>query len=199
MISEETIKIKGLVLAGGKSIRMGEDKSMIAWHDRPQRYYMADVLAALCDEVYISCREEQVGEMDGYPTLTDNPQYAGNGPTTAILSAFAKHPDSAWLVVACDLPLLDTSTLNYLIKNRDAAAIATTFQSPHDGLPEPLITIWEPAAYPILFSKLQEGYKCPRKVLINSNAAILKPPFPNALTNANTPEDVAIVTGILNK
>jgi molybdopterin-guanine dinucleotide biosynthesis protein A len=200
VISGENTRIKGLVLAGGKSVRMGLDKGMMMWHGKPQRYYMADMLAQLCDEVYISCREEQVADIAApYNTLTDNPLYAGSGPTAAILSAFELYPDSNWLVVACDLPLLDMATLQYLVENRDVNAIATTYESPHDGLPEPLITIWEPAAYAILLSKLQEGYKCPRKVLINNPTTILKPPYPQALTNTNTPEDAALVTSILSQ
>jgi molybdopterin-guanine dinucleotide biosynthesis protein A len=135
----------------------------------------------------------------GYKALTDNPEYAGSGPTAAILSAFEKYPDTPWLVVACDLPLLDKSTLEYLLQNRNSTCIATTFESPHDGLPEPLITIWEPASYEILMAKLAEGYRCPRKVLINNPATILKPPYPAALTNTNTPEDVAIVNAILGR
>lgn len=198
MISEGTTRIKGLVLAGGKSVRMGQDKGMMLWHGVPQRYYMADLLGEICDEVFISCREEQVAQIDKrYNTLTDNPDYAGSGPTAAILSAFEKHPDATWLVVACDLPLLDKPTLEYLLENRNASSIATTFESPHDGLPEPLITIWEPASYQILKAKLTEGYKCPRKVLINNPATILQPPYTEALTNTNTPEDVELVKKIL--
>ncbi len=69
-------------------------------------------------------------------------------------------------------------------------AMATTFQSPFDGLPEPLITIWEPKSYEVLLSFLSNGYTCPRKVLIKSESAhILQPPDANALMNVNTPED----------
>lgn len=200
MISGETTRIKGLVLAGGKSMRMGQDKGMMLWHGVPQRYYMADMLRTLCEEVLISCREDQASEMDhNYSTLTDNPEYEGSGPTAAILSAFEKYPDATWLVVACDLPLLDKDTLQYLIEKRNATSIATTFESPHDGLPEPLITIWEPASYKILKAKLAEGFKCPRKVLINNPSTILIPPYPAALTNSNTPEDVEKVNIILGR
>lgn len=201
MISGESSRIKGLVLAGGKSTRMGADKGLLTWHGKPQRYYIADMLAALCDEVFISCRDDQADDITaaGYQALTDAELYAGQGPSAAILSAFAKYPDTTWLVVACDLPLLDAATLTHLLANRDPQKIATTFASPHDGLPEPLITIWEPAAYKILLSKLQEGYKCPRKVLINNNAAILQPPYPDALTNTNTPEEAGKVRAIIQQ
>lgn len=201
MISGERSRINGLVLAGGKSIRMGSDKGLTEWHGKPQRYYIADLLSEFCNEVYISCREEQVKELvaAGYRPLPDATTYANNGPTGGILTAMEHKLDTAWLVIACDLPLLDKETIAYLVTNRNTKAIATTFESPFDGLPEPLITIWEPAAYTILLHKLQEGFKCPRKVLINNPATILKPPYPDALLNANTPEDADKVNQILTR
>jgi molybdopterin-guanine dinucleotide biosynthesis protein A len=188
----------GLVLAGGKSRRMGQDKSVIKWHGNPQRYFIADLLEGLCEDVFISCRAEQVDEIDNhYKTLPD--AYENTGPLAGILSAFKAHPDRAWLVVACDLPLLDKPTLEYLIQHRDAHSIATTFKSPHDGLPEPLITIWEPTSQPVLLSFLQDGFTCPRKALIRNEerVKILTPPTPHALMNANTPEDAEAVRRLL--
>jgi len=182
--------LNGLVLAGGKSKRMGTDKGVMQWHGKEQRYRMADLLQALCNEVFISCREEQQKEIDpAYKTLAD--AFTNAGPLGGILSALKSHPGQAWLVTACDLPLLDLATLEYLVEHRDPRALATTFQSPFDGLPEPLITIWEPSSLPVLLEHLSAGYTCPRKALIRNNDRInmLQAPDPDKLMNANTPED----------
>jgi molybdopterin-guanine dinucleotide biosynthesis protein A len=190
--------LNALVLAGGKSERMGQDKGAIHWHPKEQRYYMTDLLKNYTNEVYISCRTDQCEEIDpAYPVLTDT--FTGLGPLGAILSAFREQPEKAWLVVACDLPLLDSDTLGFLVANRDASAIATTFQSPHNGFPEPLITIWEPKSYPVLLSFLAQGYSCPRKVLINSDTRILQAPRPAALMNVNTPEEAEKAKALLQK
>jgi molybdopterin-guanine dinucleotide biosynthesis protein A len=183
--------INGLVLAGGKSTRMGRDKSFIDWHGKEQQYYVADLLESFCAAVFISRREEVQNEKDlHYKILVDS--YTGIGPYGAILSAFRSQSDVAWLVVACDLPLIDKNILSYLLENRDETKIATTFKSPFDGLPEPLITIWEPKSYEVLLSYLPTGYTCPRKVLIKSNDAhILQPQNADSLMNVNTPEDLA--------
>jgi molybdopterin-guanine dinucleotide biosynthesis protein A len=185
-----TTPINGLVLAGGKSVRMGRDKSSINWHGKEQQYYLADLLEPFCAAVFISRREEQIETNHNYKILVDS--YTGIGPYGAILSAFTFQPDIAWLVVACDLPLIDKNILSYLLENRDTSKMATTFQSPFDGLPEPLITIWEPKSYPVLLSFLSNGYTCPRKVLIKTDDVhILQPPDANSLMNVNTPEDFA--------
>jgi len=189
--------LNGLVLAGGKSTRMGFDKGSVNWHGKPQRYHMADMLKSLCNEVFISCRSGQEETDAQYATLEDT--FIGLGPYGAILSAFREKPDCAWLVIACDLPLLDKKTLQYLVDNRDPSKLATTFGNGYEGFPEPLITIWEPKSYSVLLAFLAQGYSCPRKVLINTDAHLLTAPDASSLTNVNTPEELEKVKSILKQ
>jgi molybdenum cofactor guanylyltransferase len=190
--------LKGMVLAGGKSRRMRQDKSLLEYHGMPQRDYIFRQLMGVCEEVLLSCRPDQTATLLlDYPLLVDSILHLG--PMGALLSAFRKEPDTAWLVVACDLPLLDESTLRFLVENRDPPAIATAFRSPKDEFPEPLVTIWEPKSYPVLLQFLAQGYSCPRKVLINSPAHLLDAPNPDALRNVNTPEEVKEVLKLLVK
>jgi len=200
MISKEIDfpQLNGLVLAGGKSLRMGNPKDKINWHGKEQRYYAADLLAPFCENVFISCRQDQLEHFDtDYNALTDT--FLNMGPFGGILSALLAQRDKAWLVVACDLPLLDKNSLEFLIRSRDAEKAATTYKSPFDGLPEPLITIWEPKSYPLLLNFLGLGNTCPRKVLMNSDTLILKPNNPDALMNVNTPEEMTKAKEILKK
>ncbi|MBI5916878.1 MAG: NTP transferase domain-containing protein [Bacteroidetes bacterium] len=184
--------LNGLVLAGGKSRRMGTDKSVLQYHDKPQRDVMLDLLDKFCQKTHLSCRPDQAGELFyTHDVLPDT--FLGLGPMGAILSAFRQQPDSAWLVVACDLPLLDEATLRFLVENRNPSAMATSFRSPENEFPEPLVAIWEPKSYPVLLQFLAQGYSCPRKVLINSPVHLLDAPNSDALTNVNTPDEVDVV------
>jgi molybdopterin-guanine dinucleotide biosynthesis protein A len=187
----------GLVLAGGKSERMGRDKGQIDYHGKPQREYVYDLLNEICEQTFLSFRENQTEKLeDEKPVLKDS--FVGLGPFGAILSAFRKFPNHAWLVVACDLPLMDEKTLNYLVENRNPSNIATAFHSPVTNFPEPLITIWEPKSYPVLFQFLAQGYSCPRKVLINSDINLIQVPNAEVLSNANTPEDFERIVSKIN-
>jgi len=188
--------LSGLVLVGGKSRRMGRDKGKINYHGAPQREYVHAMLSGLCDPAFLSCRPEQNADPDlfGMPMIFDT--FSGLGPFGAILSAFRKNPNTAWLVVACDLPLLDEATLKYLINNRNPSKLATAFHSPDNAFPEPLITIWEPRSYPVLLSFLAQGYSCPRKVLINSDVALLTAPDTRTLTNVNSPADLEKIKAV---
>ncbi len=197
-MSERRPVLKGLVLAGGKSRRMGEDKGAIAYHGLPQREYAARMLESLCEETYISCRKDQVGEIETeFPLLADT--FDGLGPFGAILSAFREDPEAAWLVVACDLPLLNEKSIRQLRNQRNLSKLATAFNSPVNEFPEPLIAIWEPRAYPVLLQFLAQGYSCPRKVLINSMIALLDAEDPKALMNVNSPEEKEQAIKLINR
>ncbi len=190
--------LKGLVLAGGRSLRMGESKAKMSWHGKQQQYYLADLLKCCCEEVFISCRIDQAEEIDSkYQSIID--RYPTFGPMEAILSAFEKFPDAAWMIVACDLPLIDEQTLKFLAEERNPAKIATVFENPDDHLPEPLIAIWEPKSFEILKLCLQKQHHSLRKILIGENAKTIKAPDAGALINVNTPADATYVRSILKK
>lgn len=178
----------GLVLAGGKSTRMQRDKGLIEYHGMPHREYLHKQLSGFTNKTFLSCREDQADELGNqYDTIVDS--ISDLGPFGAILSAFRQHPDKAWLVVACDLPFVSESTVSQLVTKRNPSQIATAFYNEKTDFPEPLITIWEPKAYPVLLHFLALGYSCPRKVLINSNIEMINPENPIDLANANNPEE----------
>lgn len=153
----------GLVLSGGKSTRMGKDKSLIAYHEgKPQRQYVYDLLSECCEIVFTSCRQEQEVPKHLNP-LAD--RYDFGGPINGILSAFALHPDKAWLVLAVDMPNVTSQALQTLLSQRDQNCLATCFFNPQENAPEPLLTLWEPAAFPLLLKNAEEGNISPRSFL----------------------------------
>jgi len=178
----------GLILAGGSSNRMQRDKAALTYHGRTQLEWAFDLVSPLCAETYVSVREAQRNDptRSRFPLLVDGE--VGEGPIAGIYSALTAHPQAAWLIIACDLPFLTSNTLRHLIAHRDPKRIATAYRSQHDGLPEPLCAIWEPSSRGALLTHINSGKHCPRKLLINSDAALLALPEPNSLDNVNTPE-----------
>lgn len=184
-----TPQLYGLVLAGGKSTRMGSDKGLLTYHDVPQQEYLYHLLGELCDNVFLSIRDEQSTSIpNGFKTIIDKNEY--RGPFNGILSAHKAYPDVAWLVLACDLPLIDLETLKYLMENRDPKQGATSFATKESKLPEPLITIWEPSGLQEAIQHMQTAESsCPRKFLINSDTKLVFPERDEVLYNANNVED----------
>lgn len=177
-------EVKGLVLAGGQSSRMGEDKGLIKYHGRSQRSHVAQLMSDLGLESYLSLRAESVNT-EGHQVIRDT--FLGLGPMGGILSAFKAYPDHTWMTVACDLPYLSKQTLAQLLEARDPSKLATCFHNSDTGFPEPLITIWEPRAYQQLLMFLAQGYACPRKVLINNDVKQIEMQHKLEMTNVNTP------------
>jgi molybdenum cofactor guanylyltransferase len=187
---EKSIKIAipdiyGLVLTGGKSTRMGTDKGNLNYRGTAsQNEYSQNLLRIFCGEnVFLSLNDSQIND-SSVKIIRD--KFLGIGPLGGILSAFQQNPDVAWLVVACDMPFLTDSSINQLVNGRNPSKIATAFKSPHDEFPEPLITIWEPKAFPKLLQMLAYGYDCPRKALINSDIELLINGNEKELQNINT-------------
>jgi len=182
-------KLYGLILTGGKSTRMGVDKGMIPYHGLPQREYLYQLLEPLCDTTYMSIREEQASEFIGNQNLIiDQNEY--EGPYNGILSAHLYDPQASWLVLACDLPLIDKKALEFLIGERDPHKMATVYASHHSGLPVPLCAIWEPRGLQESRRYIDAGNgSSPRKFLINGDIKILHPYNDEVLLNVNYKDD----------
>ncbi len=193
--STEKSALKGLVLAGGESTRMGFDKGLMDYHGVPQREYLLRLLKGYTAEAYISCRPGQISDSI-LPVIEDN--HVDLGPFGGILSAFEFDPHAAWLVVACDFPLLDQTAISHLLEERDMTSIATSFLDTHTLMPEPWITILEPRIYPILQDYHARGRSSLRGILVDFNSALIRAKDPNLLLNANTPEEEAQIRKMIS-
>jgi molybdopterin-guanine dinucleotide biosynthesis protein A len=182
-------QVFGLILAGGSSSRMQRDKAALQYRGKSQLDRAFELAARHVSRVFVSVRPSQVGDpaRAQHPMIVDS--IAGEGPIVGIRSALAAHPQVAWLVLACDLPFLSDAALSQLLRERDPTAVATAYRSTHDGLPEPLCAIWEPAAAAALAAYEAEGGRCPRKFLIRQAVPLLEPKDRRALDNVNTPEE----------
>jgi molybdopterin-guanine dinucleotide biosynthesis protein A len=181
--------VYGLILAGGSSRRMNRDKAALKYQGKTQLDRVFELASRHVTNVFVSVRADQTLDpaRAQRPMIVDS--VAGEGPIVGIRSALAAHPKVAWLVLACDLPYLSDAALDFLLHRRDASALATAYTSAHDGLPEPLCAIWEPASAEALADYQAGGGQCPRKFLIRHGARGLEPQDTRALDNVNTPEE----------
>jgi molybdenum cofactor guanylyltransferase len=179
----------GLVLAGGRSSRMQRDKAALEYAGRSQLERAIELLTPLVERVFVSVRPDQTGDplRARFEQIIDSSEVAG--PIAGIMAAQARHQDAAWLVLACDLPLLDQATLQHLLRSRHPGRQATAYRSSHDRLPEPLCAIYEPSSREAIRTYVARGRDCPRKFLINADTALLDQPRPGALDNVNTPQE----------
>ena len=184
LIQETIAPVQGLVLAGGKSSRMGKDKTKLVYHGKTQCDFTVEMLQNNLLSTYVSVAHNQ--ELSSHEIIQD--KFIGLGVFGAICSAFQHDPNKAWLVLATDLPFVNDEIVQLLLRNRNPKKMATAIKGKSKEFVEPLITIYEPKAYPILLSYLAQGYSCPRKVLINSDVEIIEV-NDAIIRNINTPAE----------
>ena len=192
LIQEKIAAVKGLVLVGGKSTRMGQDKSNLDYFGKPQKIVAKQLLESNKLETFYSV--QNASEYDD--EIHD--KFLNLGPFGGICSAFQKDPNAAWFVLATDVPFVNDQIIKLLLNQRNPGKIATAIKGKGKDFPEPLITIYEPKAYPILLQYLAQGYSCPRKALINSEVEIVEVDD-DFIRNVNTPVDFTNAKNEINK
>lgn len=178
--------LRGLVLAGGDSRRMGRDKAALIYDGTTLLQRAVTAMETVVAEVYVSVRSRDPLR-DAHACIEDS--VTVRGPAAGILSAHKMFPDSAWLVLACDMPQITVPLLRELLAERDAEAAATCWQG-QDGQPEPLCAVYEPATL-AAFQRfvLSGGSASPRDWLAREPARVLAAREPATLQSANTPQD----------
>lgn len=112
---------QALILAGGRSRRMGRDKAQLPWRGGTLLDHLIDVLReAGVSDVHVSGRQpDGRGIPDRHPDL---------GPLGGLASALPVIADGALLVVPVDLPLLDPDLLTPLLAHSEASAVRFRMQ-----------------------------------------------------------------------
>lgn len=184
-----TAPLNGLLLTGGRSRRMQRDKATLEYAGRPQLERAVELLAPLVTQCYLSVRAEQSTDPQraAHPLIVD--LIDDLGPLGGIHAALHAQPDTAWLVLACDLPYLDSATLQQLIAARAPQRQATGFRSQFDGKPEPLCAIWEPGSRTAVDAWIAADRKCPRDFLATHDVELLTLRNQRALDNINTAQE----------
>lgn len=192
MILRDLAPLYGLVLAGGQSKRMGQDKGSLHFHGCGQRIYCFKLLQQICHKVFLSCRHEQMQLLADFPKpsllIPDLGQRIG--PAGGLLAAHAFAPACAWLILACDFPFVDRNALLSLVVHRHCDRDAVGYLDPMTGMCQPLMTIWEPQALQLLATRVANNQYSPRKVLDELRYHTLTPSSPNLLLDVDTPQDM---------
>jgi molybdopterin-guanine dinucleotide biosynthesis protein A len=111
-------KVACVVLVGGESRRMGEDKASVDLAGKALVERVLDVVRPLFKELYIGAHENGVlGNIYGLPTVIDT--LPGRGPALGVCAALEKASVERVFVVSCDLPMLKGEVVEYLASQVD--------------------------------------------------------------------------------
>ena len=103
--------ISALILAGGKSRRMGRDKGLLKYQGKSLCGHIIEAVAPCCSELFIVTKHPEYARF-GIPLLTDN--YSNKGPLAGIEAGLMASSKLYQLVLSCDMPLLSSTILKKL-------------------------------------------------------------------------------------
>jgi molybdopterin-guanine dinucleotide biosynthesis protein A len=146
----------GLVLAGGKSSRLGQDKTAVVHAGQTLLERTARLLAPHVEQVYISCRHPERLSRN-WPVLVDETERIG--PAGGIMTAL-RRLDGPVLVLACDLPFMHARFIRRLIEAREArphGRVLTAWRLEGSDYVENLVAIYESEALPLMEHGVAQG------------------------------------------
>lgn len=120
--------ISGVILAGGKSSRMGTTKSLLGIDGKPAIAYIADELKKFCDDTAVIANEPAAYQFLGLNVYRD--RYEDKGPLAGIETAIYHIDADIYVLAACDMPFIDKNVFHDLIQSRgDAEAVIPVYNN----------------------------------------------------------------------
>lgn len=187
--------ITGIILAGGKSSRMGSDKGFLMLNSKAFVQYSIDALKPLVSEIII---------------VSDNPNYDNfglkrvndiikeAGPVSGICSGLEASKSDYNLILSCDIPLITTAVLKKLIDAKDDTSEIIQIET--NGKTIPLIALYKKdviCKFNKLLNKDERRLRIAIKTCKSKNVAIEKE-FDILTMNVNTKDEFKLIENAYN-
>lgn len=187
--------ITGIILAGGKSSRMGTDKGFLELNNKPFVQYSIEALQPLVSEILIVSDNPDY-DIFGLKRITDDIKNAG--PVGGIYSGLEASKSELNLILSCDIPLITSDVLQKLIDAVDDAS--DIIQAESNGKTMPLIALYKRAIKGQFKRFLEQGERRLRVVVkgCRYNTIVLDKAFQNATLNVNTKEELKQIENAYN-
>lgn len=187
--------ITGIILAGGKSSRMGTDKGFLLLKDKPFVQYSIETLKPLVTEIIIVSDNS---EYDVFNLKRVNDITKNAGPVAGICSGLEASSTDYNLILSCDIPLVSSEILQKLIKSIDETSEIIQIES--NGKSMPLIAIYRKQIIPKFKALLHEDERRLRVAIrsCNSKNIVLEKEYEFSTMNVNTQNDLKHIKNAYN-
>mgnify|MGYP000857379655 CR=1 FL=1 len=179
-------KLVGVVISGGKSSRMGTDKSLLLWNNKPFYLHTAEILAPFCSEIYVSCN---VSQSNNYilPVIID--KYGSYGPISGVLSSMRALSGCSIITLPCDMPELSESIINEMISTNKEKQDGVFLKDDNNQL-EPMLAIYNPSIYSKMLAWYDSGNYSLKKFIESCNNVSYIKLGAQSLININTTKEL---------
>jgi molybdopterin-guanine dinucleotide biosynthesis protein A len=186
-----------IILAGGRSTRMGTNKALLAHPGNPQMTfveYLVSILTPFCPETFLVARDAHDAAkyvLPGVQVITD--KVPGGGPLMGLYSGLCVMRAQRALLVAVDMPYIQPELISFLLAQPLSEALIVPFVN---NAPQVLLALYPRSVLPLIERCIEQGYRGPRFLLdvapvqyIDEAQLRLIDADLRSFVNVNTPED----------
>jgi len=147
MITDSAITV--ILLAGGKSSRMGQDKGLMLLNGKPMIEYIIEIAQQISTEIIIVANNDSYLKFN-LPVFKD--EFLDKGPLAGIYTGLKNTKTEKNLILSCDVPYIQKELIEFLISNSEKNEITISlFQ---DKL-HPLIGIYAKSCLPVILEQIK--------------------------------------------
>lgn len=193
----KVMSLAAIILAGGQSSRMGQDKALIPVNGVPLLRHVFDVAAECTSEIYVvtpwpqryrallphTCRLVQERPL--------HPDIQSQGPLVGFAQGLVLVKADWTLLLACDLPRLRAEVLQNWAQQLDTVPESAIAFVPHHAKGwDPLCGFYRRSCLPILNAFIGRGGRSFQRWLECNEVQAIPDPDKSMLFNCNTPDDL---------
>jgi len=188
-------KFSGILLAGGKSSRMGEDKAFISYGGQYLYDYSLSILKFFTTDILVSSSNPRFDQTN-YRRIED--EITGIGPLGGIYTCLKYIKNQSAIILPCDLPLITRKIVDILLVNSNGYELTIALNP--QNLPEPLIGIYSSALIPVIDKMIDSNYFKMQELFsyVKTNFVKIHEAPPETFRNINSPEDFNLLPHIEN-
>lgn len=190
--------LTGVVLAGGKSSRMGQDKGLMLLNGKPMVTWVLEALSQVTEDIIIIANSPDYQQF-GHKVYADD--FPERGPLGGICTALRRTSSEQLLVLSCDMPLVNRGLLEYLISFSNSLQATTTIE---EDFPNPFSGIYPKSLLPTMLTALKNKELSLVRILQKEGFTGVsldeKMPFYHSmlLHNVNSPEALAKASAFMS-
>jgi molybdenum cofactor guanylyltransferase len=156
----------GIILAGGRSQRMGINKALLPLPGKSSETFLAHLVSTLtpiCAEILLVARDKtQFADVILPDTRVIFDQKPGGGPLMGLYSGLSAMQSSAALVVAVDMPFVQPALLTFLLAHYQQDTLLVPVV---EEVPQVLLALYPRSILPLIETLLEQGKRAPRALL----------------------------------
>jgi molybdopterin-guanine dinucleotide biosynthesis protein A len=174
--------LSAIILAGGKSKRMGTDKTKLIYNNKTLLQHTIDLLLPFSTDIIIS---GNIRQHTGYPVIPDTIPDAG--PLGGLYTCLRQINNKQAIVLPADMPLLTHHIIKYLIDSADYQKDVNIFKTNEQW--QTLVGIYSKDILPLIQNQIQlKDYKLRHLLQKSSLNLIDGSKFVKQFINVNSPD-----------